>query len=135
MQTVSILVLYCLVVFWTDCTSFFFFFNELLIHPKQKIASSFFMVVSALQSLLFLNGTFMDELLVIGFKLGVPGRSRHDMVKKEKMDRIFKEKCCTAISLWLQDQQIWWHPQECTKSARKFWFMHLRSWIKTRIPI
>ena len=42
------------------------------------------MVVSALQSLLFLNGTFMDELLVISFKLGVPGRSRHDMVKKER---------------------------------------------------
>ena len=82
---------------------FFFFFNELLIHPKQKIASSFFMVVSALQSLLFLNGTFMDELLVIGFKLGVPERSQHDTVKKEKMDRIFKEKCCISISLWLQD--------------------------------
>ena len=102
MQVVSVLVLYCLVVFWTNCTSFFFFFfffNELLFHPKQKIASSFFMVVSALQSLLFLNGTFMDELLVIGFKLGVPGRSRHDMVKKEKMDRIFKYKCCIAFLL------------------------------------
>ena len=43
----------------------------------------------------------MNELLIIGFILGVHKRSRHDMVKKEKMDRIFKDKCCIAISLWL----------------------------------
>ena len=41
MQIVYVLVLYCLVVFWTDCTSVFFFFNELLFHPKQKTASFF----------------------------------------------------------------------------------------------
>ena len=137
MQIVSVLVLYCLVVFWTDCTSVFLFFilMNCSFIQNRRLLLLFFMVVSALQSLLFLNGTFMDELLVVGFKLGVPRRSRHDMVKKEKMDWIFKEKCCIAISLWLLDQQIWWHPQECTKSTRKIWFMHLRSWTRTRIPI
>ena len=44
--------------------------------------------------------------MVIGFKLGVPERRKHDMVKKETMDRILKDKCYVAISLWLQDQQI-----------------------------
>ena len=78
---------------------FFFFLMNCSFIQNRRLLLLFFMVVSALQSLLFLNGTFMDELLVIGFKLGVPGRSRHDMVKKEKMDRIFKEKCCIAISL------------------------------------
>ena len=36
---------------------------------------------------------------VIGFKLGVHKRNQHDMVKKEKMDRIFKYKCCIAFLL------------------------------------
>ena len=75
MQAVSVLVLYCLVVFWTDGT--FVFFNELLIHPKQKIASSsfFFMAVSAVFVISEMAHLRMNELLVIGFILGVKGVS------------------------------------------------------------
>ena len=49
---------------------------------------------------------FVISEMVIGFKLGILERRKHDTVKKEKMDRILKDKCCVAISLWLQDQQI-----------------------------
>ena len=49
---------------------------------------------------------FVISEMVIGFKLGVPERRKHDTVKKEMMDRILKDKCYVAISLWLQDQQI-----------------------------
>ena len=49
---------------------------------------------------------FVISEMVIGFKLGVPEKRKHDMVKKETMDRILKDKYCVAISLWLQDQQM-----------------------------
>ena len=49
---------------------------------------------------------FVISEMVIGFKLGVPKRRKHDTVKKETMDWILKDKCCVAISLRLQDQQI-----------------------------
>ena len=52
---------------------------------------------------------------------------KDDAMKKEKINQIFKDKCCIAISFWLQDQQIRWHPQECPISARNIGFMHLRS--------
>ena len=29
---------------------------------------------------------------------------KDDVMKKEKIDWIFKNKCCIVISLWLQDQ-------------------------------
>ena len=135
MQIVSVLVLYCL-YFELIVHQFFFFFKWIAHSSKTNDYLFFFSRLYLLDSLCyFWNGTFKDEFLVIGFKLGVPKRSQHDMVKKEKMDKIFKDKCCIAISLRLQDQQIWWHPQECTKSARNIWFMHLRSWIKTRIHV
>ena len=48
MQTVSVLVLYCLYFELIVHQFFFFFLNELLIHPKQKITFFFFFkVVSA----------------------------------------------------------------------------------------
>ena len=112
----------CLVIFWTDCT----FFYKWIAHLSKKEDCFSFMAIAVV---------FVISEMVIGFKLGILERRKHDTMKKEKMDRILKDKCCVAISLWLQDQQIWWHPQECTKSATKIGYMHSRSWRKTRIAV
>ena len=127
---VSILVLYCLVVFWTNWTSFFFFSFKWIAHSSTKevcflffFLFSFFMIVAAVLVISEMAHLRMSWWSLVS-NLVYP---KDDEIKKEKMDQIFKDKCCIAISLWLQDQQIWWHPQECPKSIRNIGFMHLRS--------
>ena len=105
---------------------FFFFFlsNELLIHPKKKFAFflSFSHGCSCSRRYFWMAHLRMSWWSLVSNLV----HPKYDAMKKEKMD-IFKNKCYIAVSLWLQDQKIWWHPQECPKSARNIGFMRLRS--------
>ena len=95
------LFLYCFCIVWLyfELIVHLFFLLNCSFIQNRRLLLFFFMAIFAAFVISEMAHLRMNELLVIGFKLGVHKRSQHDMVKMEKMDRIFKYKCCIAFLL------------------------------------